>query len=156
MIKKINSNNRGFTLVEVLVSALIMGSIIVGLLQLFIYCSLLSEMSGNITIATSEAQSKMDEIRNTTFSLITTNYPSGTSFNLNQITGKGVIYIDSTTAPANSNLYRIKISVSWRNKNGRVIGSDKNLNGAIDAGEALDSDGNLDSLVKLVSYVANR
>jgi len=36
---------------------------------------------------------------------------------------------------------------------GRVIGEDKNLNGALDSGESPDS--RLDSPVEIVTYVAN-
>ena len=69
-----------------------------------------------------------------------------------QPTGKGVIYIDST----NPNLLQVKISVSWRDNNGRIVGDDLDLDGDLDSGE--DSDGNLqlDSVATIISLVARR
>jgi len=52
-------------------------------------------------------------------------------------------------------LLQATVSVCWRQKN-RVIGEDKNLNGALDAGE--DANGNkiIDSPVELTTLIVNR
>ena len=51
--------DRGFTLVEVLIAVGILAVVIVGLLQLFVYCSTLAEAAGNTTLAVNEAQNKI-------------------------------------------------------------------------------------------------
>ena len=130
---------RGFSLAELLVTCGILVTVVVILLQLFIYNSVLAELSGNMAYAMSETQAKIEEIKNSDFSLITTNYASGgtpgNTFNLSQGQGIGIIYIDSS----NASLLEVSVVVCWRNKNGRIIGEDTNLNGILDAGEDLNS-----------------
>jgi hypothetical protein len=113
-------------------------------------------LSGNMGYALSEAQSKIEEIRNTEYDLITTNFASGgtpgNTFDLSPGQGKGVIYIDSSVA----NLLEVSVVVCWRNKDGRVIGEDKDLDGALDAGEDLDGDSRIDSTVNLTLKIARR
>ena len=155
--KKMHHSKKGFSLVEVLLVTGIIVATLGGLIQLFIYCSLLSELSGNLTIVLSEAQGKLEEIRSHNYGLIVTDYSSGgtpgNTFDLTQVTGKGMIYIDST----NPDLLKVEIMASWKNKkSGRIVGEDSNLNGAIDAGEDLNSNGKLDSMATLVSWIARR
>ena len=150
-------SKKGFTLAEVLITAGILVMVIGGLLQLFIYCSILSESTGNMAMAMADAQTKMEEIRNHTYSDITTDYVSGgtpgNTFNLTLGNGKGAIYIDSS----NADLLQIEITVSWmNNRNNRYIGEDLDLDGAIDAGEDVDGDSKLDSPVDISSYIAAR
>ena len=155
-VKNIYQLKKGFTLAEVLVSTGILTVIIVGLIKILIYCSLLADMSANITIAMRDAQNKLEEIRNSDYSSITTNYVSGgtpgNTFNLSQGTGEGVIYMDAS----NPDLLKIEIDVSWKNKDGRVIGEDSNLNGAINTGEDLNSNGQLDSMAKIITLLAKK
>ena len=116
MIKKLHQNQKGYTLVEVMVSALILATVIVGIMQLFIYTSILAQLAGDKITALNEAQSTMDQIRNTNFSSIATTYPSGTTFTLpSQLTGNGVITLDTT----DSNLYGVTLTVTWLNKRGQ-------------------------------------
>lgn len=149
-------NKQGFSLVEVMVVAAILVIAIIGLIQIFISASMLFESSGNMTIALINAKSKLEEMRNESFSQITTNYGSGgtpgNTFDLNPGTGKGVIYIDSS----NSNLFTVTIAVSWRNQNGRIIGEDADLDGSLDAGEDTNGDGQLSSPVTIRSLIARR
>lgn len=151
--------SRGFTLVELLLAVLILGFTLVGLIQVFIRCSALSELAENKTIVVSELQGKMEEIRGHDFNSIATDYifsgTPGNTFNLNQITGMGVIYIDEFFS-GDSGLLRVKIVASWEDKNGRIIGGDFDLDGEIDAGEPVDSDGDLSSIAALISFIASR
>ena len=155
-VKNIYQSKQGFTLAEVLVSTGILTVIIIGLIKILIYCSLLADMSANITITMREAQNKLEEIQNSDYSSITTNYASGgtpgNTFNLSQGTGKGVIYMDAS----NPDLLKIEIDVSWKNKDGRVIGEDSNLNGVINTGEDLNSNGQLDSMAKIITLLAKK
>ena len=53
-------------------------------------------------------------------------------------------------------LFKIKITCSWQEREGRVIGEDKNLNGQLDTGEDTNGNGELDSPLQIVSYIANK
>ena len=146
----------GFSLAELLVTVGILVTVIVILLQLFIYNSVLAELSGNMGYAISDAQTKIEEIKNSTYSSIATNYASGgtpgNTFNLSQGQGKGVIYIDSS----NADLLEVSVVICWRNKDGRVIGEDTDIDGALDAGEDLNGNGKIDSKVNLILKIASR
>lgn len=152
----------GFSLAEILVAAGILVIVVVGLIQLFIQCSVLSELSGNITYAMTDAQAKLDEIRNHSYSFITTDYIAGgtpgNTFDLTKGNGKGVIEIDSSSPPYNPNLLKIRIVACWKENDGRVVGEgrDINLDGNLDTCEDLNSDGKISSPVTLISFIARR
>ena len=149
--------NKGFSLIEVIVTVGILVIVLTNLLGLFIYCSTLAQTSGNMTLAVREAQGKLDEMRDHSYGLITTDYGAGGTpgniFSLNQLNGKGVIYFES---PPNPELLQIKVVVSWKNKDTRVIGEDANLNGILDAGEDKNANSELDSIVSLTTMIARR
>ena len=113
--------DRGFTLVEVLIAIGILAVVIVGLLQLFIYCSTLAEAAGNTTLAINEAQNKMEEIRGHDFSTVAVDYASGgtpgNTFTLTNLTGTGTVTISQFGG--SSSLLQTQINVNWQNKNGR-------------------------------------
>jgi len=138
-------------LAEVVLTAGILVVAVVGLIHLFIYCSILSELSGNLTSALAQAQNKIEEIRNHNYSLITADY-NGVTFDLTNPSGKGIIYVD---APQ-SGLLAIEVVVSWLNKNNRTIGEDQNRNGVLDSGEDLNGDGRIDSMANLITYIAQK
>ena len=154
-----NPLQKGFVLVEVILAAALLVLVAVGIFQLLLYCPILSKSAGNATIALQEAQKTMENIRNTDYTLIPTNYGAGgtpgNTFNLINVTGKGIIYIDSLNS---GDLLKITIAVSWRDQNKRVIGEDKDLDGVLDGGEDLNGDGRLSSAygVTLVSNIARR
>ncbi len=153
--EKLNSKS-GFTLVEVMVATGILAFVISQLLSLFIYTSTQAELAGNKTTAVSKAQNKIEEIRNYSYASIPAAYASGgavgNSFSVSPLQGMGVVYIDSS----NVELLTVETDVSWRNKYGRIVGEDTNLNGAIDAGEDVNGNGKLDSPIKLVSMITRR
>ncbi|MBU3912428.1 MAG: prepilin-type N-terminal cleavage/methylation domain-containing protein [Candidatus Omnitrophica bacterium] len=155
-LRKKLSKRAGFTLMELVIAIGILALVLVGLLQVFVCCLSLSELAGNSTIAISKAQGKLEEIRNHSFNSIVVDYSQGESpgniFDLTQLNGKGVIYIDDT----NPELLEIEIVVSWQEKGNRIIGEDSNLNGALDTGEDDNGNGKLDSPVSLVSMIAKR
>lgn len=121
MKKNVFRGRQGFTLVEVLIAVGILAVVIVGLLQLFVYCSNLAEAAGNTTLAINEAQNKMEEIRNHDFSTITIDYASGgtpgNTFTLTSLNGTGTI--TTSQFDGSSELLQIQIDASWQNKNGR-------------------------------------
>ena len=150
--------HKGFTLIELLIAAGTVAIALGGILHFFIYCSALGEVSGNFTFAMSEAQSRLEEIRNHDFLSIVGDYGPGGSpgntFSLAHGNGVGVIFIENS----NPKLLKIKIVVSWRNKNNRVVGEDKNLNGVFEIGLGEDLNGNnkLDSPTTLVSLISKK
>ncbi|HBR15127.1 MAG TPA: hypothetical protein DD723_06255 [Candidatus Omnitrophica bacterium] len=149
-------NSQGMTLVEILVTVGILVITMAGVLQVFIFCSKLSDASHEVTLAMAEAQGKLDEIRDHSFSQVPTDYAlggtPGNTFNLSQLTGKGVIYINA----ANPNLLEIDVVVHWRSGDNRMIGEDSDLDGILDSGEDINGNGRLDSIARLVTLVAER
>lgn len=71
---KIFRSKNGFTLAEILIAVGILAVVMIGLLQVYIHCSVLAEAAGNKSVAMSEAQSKMEEIRNHAFEDIVSTY----------------------------------------------------------------------------------
>lgn len=119
--KKIFCERQGFTLAEVLIAVGILAVVVVGLLQLFVYCSTLAEAAGNTTLAINEAQNKMEEIRNHNFSTIAVDYASGgtpgNTFTLTSLNGTGTITVSQVGG--SSELLQVQTDVVWQNKNGR-------------------------------------
>lgn len=91
-------SRRGFTLVEVMISVGVLAFVIVGLLQLFVYCSTLADAAGNMTLAVNEAQTKMEEIRNYDFDRIVLDYTS-TCACANRTDGDGDMQADYPDDP---------------------------------------------------------
>ncbi|OGX08758.1 MAG: hypothetical protein A2Z88_00815 [Omnitrophica WOR_2 bacterium GWA2_47_8] len=153
-------DRNGFSLVEVLVTAGIVVLVSLGLFRVFITCSLLAEMAGNLTTAIVEAEDKMEEIRNVAFDTIVGSYSSGgtpgNTFTIPSFNAMGVVNIDPTTSPNNADLLKVEVNVSWRNKDGRVVGEDKDLDGTIDGGEDINSNNILDSTAKIITYIARK
>jgi prepilin-type N-terminal cleavage/methylation domain-containing protein len=148
-------NNKGFTLVELLMVVAILAVVVLGLLQLFIYTSVQAQMAGNKTLAVAAATNKIEEIRNHTYTAIAADYAfggtPGNTFTPANLTGKGVVYIGSS----NPDLLTIEVDVSWRNKYGRVIGEDTDLTGVWSASKDINGNGKLDSPVKLISAITS-
>jgi len=149
-------SQNGFTLAELVFVAGILSFTLVGMMKLYIYTSTQAEMAGNVTIAVSQAQNKLEEIRNHAYDMIATDYGSGgtpgNTFDLSILTGKGAVYIDSS----NSELLVLEVVVSWMDKYNRIIGEDANLNGVLDGGEDANGNGKLDSPVRLMSMITER
>jgi len=156
MVKRFIHFQKGFTLVEVLVATGLLVIVLAGLVGLFVYCSMLSELSGDMTTVMSELQGKWEEIRNHDYDLIVTDYSSGgtpgNTFDLTQVNAKGVIYIDAT----NPDILVVKIVASWQTRSDRIMGEDQNLNGVLDAGEDQNGNGEIDSSTSIVSMITKR
>ena len=119
-IKKI-AGKQGSSLVEVMIAAGIIVIVFAGMLQVFIFSSVLGEMSGDITLAVNEAQSVMEEIRGYDFDDITTDYGSGgtpgDTFTLTLLNGTGAIAVTTV----NASLLQVLVTVNWTENNGRSM-----------------------------------
>jgi len=165
---KMRRKQQGFSLIEVLVTALILSIVLLGLLRLFLQFSTLTSTTGNLSLATMKAQAKLEEIRGYSYDKIWQNFVSGGTpgdvFFMNRAVdgfdGVGKIYLDVVQP----DLTKVTIVMSWRNQDGRLIGGDNGggnpanaLNGVVDAGEAVDGDGRfLSPELTVVSYIARR
>ena len=138
------------TLIEIMIAATLMIGAFTGVLLTYIKCAELNELSKNASLALTAAKNQIESAKNTAFNQIFANF-NGISFNPTNLTGKGIGYVDNS----NPDLLKVTISVSWRQANRRVIGEDKDLDGVLDAGEDVNGNGQLDSPVKIVSYIYN-
>ena len=129
MIRLINhlrtwNNDSGVTLVELMATAVILTFVLTSSLQLFFYCSALSEASENMVLAMEEAQGKMEEIKKHTFSDIFDDY-NGTTFNLERpANATGEISVAEVGSEVAKELLQIMITVTWQNKNDREHSKD--------------------------------
>lgn len=165
---KMRKTHAGFSLVEVLVTALILSVVLLGLLRMFFQFSTLTSTTSNLSLATMKAQAKLEEMRGYPYSQMWINFVSGGTpgdvFLMTRASdgfdGSGKIYLDVIQP----NLTKVTIVMSWQNQDGRLIGGDNGggtsanaLNGVVDAGEVVDGDGRfLSPELTLVSYIARR
>lgn len=150
-------SNKGFTLIEVMLAAAILVIVLCGILATYISCFELISTSKNLTFAVNAAQSKIEEIRDYTFSGIYADYDNQT-FTVNEIPqSMGVIRI--INVPGTSDLLAVAVSVSWRQRSNRIIGGDQNLNGVLDTTEpfvTIYGTDIIDSPVQLVTLITQR
>jgi type II secretory pathway pseudopilin PulG len=170
LFPKLNSLT-GFTLAELMVASLVLVTILVGLLASYVTCFDFNETSRNLTTALNAAQLKLDEMRDHSFSLICTDF-NNTTFTVDDMPAgesRGTIYVFIDALPTGLNpdcssfgsncpcsdydILRVVISVCWRQKSGRVIGEDKDLDGVLDIGEDKNGNSIIDSPAQVVSYL---
>lgn len=150
-IMDVKINKNGFSLPELMVTVIILAIVFVGILMSFIRCMDLNELSRNSSISIAAVKSRMEQINNSAFNKILADY-NNTVFTTSGLNGIGASYVTII----NSNLLRVTSTFCWRQKNGRIIGEDTNLNGQLDAGEDLNGDGMIDSPVRILTYVYNK
>jgi prepilin-type N-terminal cleavage/methylation domain-containing protein len=75
-MKKISQHPTGFTLVELMVTTFVLATALMGIIRLFVHCTILAELSKQKTMAMSVAQGKIEEIRNNTYSDIVEDFAS--------------------------------------------------------------------------------
>ena len=141
----------GFTLVELLIAFAVLVTAVAGILLSYLRCMELNEVARCATLSNEEARQRMETVKATAFDQIKALYDRA-AFATPGIDGRGVIYVDDT----NPVLLQVIVSVTWRQKNGRVYGEDANLNGVLDIGEDLNGNAVLDSPVQLVSSIYRR
>jgi Tfp pilus assembly protein PilV len=110
--------NKAFSLVEILIAAVILIIVLGGLLHLFNHCLTLSTQSANIVTATAEGYSKLEEIRLHEYDDIVADY-NGNVFALQQLNGNCLVnaaYVDET----NQNLLQVTVTVNYIEKANRA------------------------------------
>ena len=158
-------NKKGLTLMELLVAAFITVIVFGSLLTLINYTADLQEMSRNRITAMNAARQMMEQVKldvklAVSFIVVVSDYNGTTGYNKRSFTpigfaagsASGIVYTD-VVPNSSSNLYDVTVAVCWRQKNGRVIGEDQNLNGILDGGEDTNGNGRLDSPCVLTSAV---
>lgn len=147
------SSGKGFTIIEVLLTSSILALVLCGLLLVYVNLLLLGDISRKMTLAANAAQAKLEEIKNITFENL--DAENGDTFDVpgfNASDARGLVQVSGT---GYSDLKKVRIVVSFRQKGTRVIGEDKNLNGSLDSGEDVSSpNGQLDSPVELITLIA--
>jgi len=140
----------------------IMLAAIGGLLGAYVLCFDLSETAKNLTLANNAMLQKLEEIRYQNIETIT--YYDNTTFYIPGFTNqnaRGAVYVDAI--PNTANLIRVTISVSWRQKSGRIIGADNGsgnggvaLDGIRNGSEQVDANGVLKSPAMISEVMTNR
>jgi len=158
---------KGFTLLELMLAATIIVVAMAGLLGAYVLCFNINETAKNLTLATAAAQEEIETIRNSAFTNIsnasTDNPPGfeGATFNVTGLpagNAMGSVRVDS----ANPDLLKITVSVSWRQRGGRIIGEDNGrgggiaLNGRRDGAEDVNGNNVMDSPACIEVLMANR
>ena len=126
IIQKGEINNRrrkGFTLLELILAAVMLAVALSVVLIEFLSCSLLSEASRNLTRATMHAQYVMEDIKNNTFADIKAKIDSGYwDWDSNAISSHGLSPLRDEsidTDESGTDLLDITVKVSWDDRSGR-------------------------------------
>lgn len=147
------NHNRGFTLLELMISCGVIIVALAGLLSTYVACLGLNETTRNTSLSLSAAQRVFEEIRSATFTGVAAAY-DGYNFSVaGMAAGEslGHVRVDSS----DPGLLNITMGVCWRQKGDRVIGECADSGGIL---VFVDSDGNnvLDSPVQLSTLLAQR
>ncbi len=140
--------NKGFSLSELMIATLIFTLAFAGTIIVFFRCIELSELARNSSAAVNASRSLLASIENTPFANISATY-NNTTFTAAGVNGRGVTYVTGLDA----DLLRVTTVFCWQEKNGRVMGEDTNINGALNAGEDANTNGVLDSPVEMTTYI---
>ncbi len=137
-------NIKGMTLVELMIAVCLLGFCISGLIATYYNSFILNETSKNQTLALNAISAKLEEIKDKNFAVISgddndiRDYDNE-SFDMSSFpAGSAKGYIE-VIPEAYADLLRVRITATWRQRPGRIIGWDTNLNGALDPGEVIKS-----------------
>lgn len=149
MFSKILKSKTGFTITELMISILILAPLFIGTMYVFVKCIELNDIAANTTIATLAAKSKTSQIEITPFNQIISTYDN-VSFTIYNFNGIGLTKINQI----NTDLLEIITTVCWQEKNGNIIGEDKNLNGHLETLEDTNNNNVMDSpvVVRTLKY----
>lgn len=146
-------SSSGFSLVELMLAIAILTVGIVGLLASYINILTLNETSRKFNLVVNAMQAQEELLRNEDFdNLLGYN---GNTFDIAGFAASGAKGRIEVTTTAYSDLIKIRAVASYKTKDGRIIGEDKNLNGSLDAlqGEDANANGILDSPAEMVTLI---
>ena len=143
-------SRRALTIIELLIAVLILVPLFGIGMQTFVKCMELSDLARNSALAVAGVKNRISTIEKTAFIQIYNTY-NNTTFTITGLNGKGKTYVNNT----NPDHVIVTISFSWKERSGRTIGEDKNINGILDAGEDANGNGQLDSIVEMTTQIYN-
>ncbi len=114
---------QAFTLVELLMLALVTAYVLSVILTTFVNTTALNESSRNLTTATTHAELIMESIKDTAFATIASNITAGVwNWDTAAVTSNGLAALNSGSIAATSsgtNPLTITVTVSWKDVKGR-------------------------------------
>ena len=142
-------NKKGFSLVELIVSILILSVVMLFVGIAYVSSLNLIDSNRNLSLAYAALRQKAEELRTGDFDDVTaqTFYPE----NFAAGRAKGVVSVTDI----DPRLKDVRIVICWRTKN-RVIGEDEDLDGVLDADEDDNNNGLIDSPCVMQFSLANR
>lgn len=121
---KKHSASSGFSMLELVVAAGVLGFTLVALLAFFLNAIYLNELSRDRTTAISHAQYVTEDIRNTDFSTVPAQITAGTwNWNTATVSAKGLVALKDesiTTSYSGSGIITVTVTVSWNEAAGRA------------------------------------
>ena len=153
MVRLFRRGKKGFTLLELVITAGILIFALCGLLASYVACLELNETTKNSNLALNAAMAVLEEIRSAPFLSIFSNY-NGYTFQVAGMSADsslGQAFIDNT----NPGLLNVTIGVCWRQKSSKIIGECQISGGVVTFSDA-NGNGILDSPVELTTLMAQR
>ncbi|HQP91513.1 MAG TPA: type II secretion system protein [Candidatus Omnitrophota bacterium] len=147
---------KGFTLIEVLFALAILAVTLCGLLLTYLNMFVLADVIRDSALAGNALTAKLEEIRHMNYSDIPL---EAGPFNLSdygfpaQQLSMGRVEVTTDFAGYTGNLTKVRMTGAYTTRNSRIVGEDRNLNGALDTGEDSNSNGRLDSTIEVVGLV---
>lgn len=150
MIKNLRKKE-AFSIFELLLAVCILVIILVGLLLTYVTCFEINEFSQNLTFINNALQAELEVIRETPFDNL--DALDATTFSIDGFAaGRAIGFVDIYNS-AYPDLKYIRLVACWRQKSGRVIGEDKNLDGTLEVSED-DGDSILESPAELSTLIS--
>lgn len=108
-------NKKGFTFIEVIITIFLLSIVLLGLANINVMSIKYRSLSKTITTATTLAQEKMEELKNTTYSSLSG--ANGTDYatidSVVQTTQAGSFFKRSWTVTAGSGYMEVSVSITW-------------------------------------------
>ncbi len=143
-------NNKGFTLLELLIASGILVIALTGLLSALIGCLEMAETAKNSNLALGAVQEELENLRKVPLSTLNTSYTFYATGPLANAS-LGRVTIDKS----NTTYYRVDIGMCWKQRNSRIIGECADNSGTLVFNDT-NANGILDSPVQTTTYMAQR